>query len=218
MKENMQESNKNKSPFPDRPDAHFGALFNAFMLDNQNRKFTQRTRLDLNREGGRYCLFLSAGVVSVRRKKDNLVIANSCSVSVLGLAELFSPLDMTYIYFESPAEGFLVHESQIINRMKEKELLFHVIHIQSYIIQAYCSRDDLFVGRTSYEIIRSHLLMLMNEPEDIRNAIAASNYILQRTLLSRTTVMRILQDLRHGKYIVLSWGRLHDIIQLPLNY
>ena len=71
---------------------------------------------------------------------------------------------------------------------------------------------------SAYDIIRFQLVELMQEPEAIRQNITAAAYIKSRTYLSRSGVMRILAELRTGKYITMERGVLIDIHHLPRKY
>ena len=58
----------------------------------------------------------------------------------------------------------------------------------------------------------------MQEPEAIRKNTTAAAYIKSRTYLSRSGVIRILAELRTGKYITMERGVLIDIHHLPRKY
>ena len=71
---------------------------------------------------------------------------------------------------------------------------------------------------SAYDIIRFQLVELMQEPEAIRQSITAAAYIKSRTYLSRSGIMRILAELRTGKYITMERGVLIEIHHLPRKY
>ncbi len=55
----------------------------------------------------------------------------------------------------------------------------------------------------------------MLEPSRIRKSMTAAGYIMDKTLLSRSGIMRILKQLREAKYIILERGILVGINHLP---
>ena len=71
---------------------------------------------------------------------------------------------------------------------------------------------------SAYDIIRFQLVELMQEPDAIRQKITAAAHIKRRTYLSRSGIMRILAELRTGKYITMERGILLDINHLPRKY
>ncbi|HEM8518519.1 TPA: helix-turn-helix domain-containing protein [Citrobacter amalonaticus] len=58
----------------------------------------------------------------------------------------------------------------------------------------------------------------MAEKEELRLAVNASDYIQEKTHLSRSRVMKILSDLRLGDHIVMERGILIRINRLPEQY
>lgn len=71
---------------------------------------------------------------------------------------------------------------------------------------------------SAYDIIRFQLVELMQEPEAIRLNTTAAAYIKSRTYLSRSGIMRILAELRTGKYITMERGILLELHHLPRKY
>ncbi|SQI91360.1 cyclic nucleotide-binding domain-containing protein [Klebsiella oxytoca] len=59
----------------------------------------------------------------------------------------------------------------------------------------------------------------MQESAEIRQSITAANYIQSRTFLSRSSIMKILAELKKGSYITTERGILLQIKQgIPLKY
>ncbi|MCS2171955.1 helix-turn-helix domain-containing protein [Scandinavium sp. TWS1a] len=71
---------------------------------------------------------------------------------------------------------------------------------------------------SSYDIIRYQLYELMSEPEVIRQSVTIANYVQSRTFLSRSSIMKILAQLKTGGYITTDKGLLLDIHNIPLKY
>lgn len=71
---------------------------------------------------------------------------------------------------------------------------------------------------TSYEIICYQLYELMNETEEVRNSISVVSYIKGRTFLSRSSIMKILAQLKTGNYIMTEKGLLKAINNIPSKY
>ncbi|EOC5256349.1 helix-turn-helix domain-containing protein [Enterobacter asburiae] len=63
-----------------------------------------------------------------------------------------------------------------------------------------------------------NLIALMNEDEALSAYINVSDYILEKTRLSRSHVIKILGDLRIGGYIEINRGILIKINKLPEKY
>ena len=70
----------------------------------------------------------------------------------------------------------------------------------------------------AYEIVRVQLQELMSEPAEYRHDVSAAQYIQQKTSLSRSSIMKILAQLKKGGYISIENGILLTIEHLPLKY
>jgi hypothetical protein len=58
----------------------------------------------------------------------------------------------------------------------------------------------------------------MSEPETIRNSVTIAYYVQSRTFLSRSSIMKILAQLKTGGYIITDKGLLLAINHIPLKY
>lgn len=58
----------------------------------------------------------------------------------------------------------------------------------------------------------------MNESEELRLATNTCDYIQEKTLLSRSGIMKMLSELKHGEHIELQRGVLLTIHNLPAKY
>lgn len=71
---------------------------------------------------------------------------------------------------------------------------------------------------TAYEVIRTQLIELMAEPDEIRLNMTIENYIRNKTKISRSAVMNILAQLKSGEYITTHRGILVNIAKLPHKF
>ena len=71
---------------------------------------------------------------------------------------------------------------------------------------------------TAYEVIRNQLRELSHEPASLRENVTIERYIRDKTHLSRSSIMKILSELKTGGYIVIKDGRLCEIKHLPAKY
>lgn len=73
------------------------------------------------------------------------------------------------------------------------ESLAHLLIYTAGRVYDHCTRIS---APSSYAIIRSQLYELMQESAEIRQSITAANYIQSRTFLSRSSIMKILAELK----------------------
>lgn len=67
-------------------------------------------------------------------------------------------------------------------------------------------------------MIRSLLIEMSNEPDEIIRNYSIEKYISERCYLGRSGIMKILSDLRKGGYVEIKRGKLIKIIKLPEKY
>jgi len=76
----------------------------------------------------------------------------------------------------------------------------------------------LIHGKNSYVMIKQCIKELYTLPQNVREEVNLTSYIIKRTSLSRSGVMRIVSDLCIGKYIEIRNGKLRKIRHLPHAY
>lgn len=164
------------------------------------------------------CTVVQSGKVRVRRDKDEIVVASVPVPNVMGVGSLVPKNAGLYIETVSECSiASLTSEQtlQLIGQLDLWQLLSaHITKIANNVLV----HSIIMTAPTAYEVIRFQLLALMDEDSDIRENITSANYILQRTRLSRSSVMKILAELKKGKFIEMDEGRLIRIDKLPHKY
>ncbi|AJR00378.1 hypothetical protein F652_2389 [Enterobacteriaceae bacterium bta3-1] len=67
-------------------------------------------------------------------------------------------------------------------------------------------------------MLKNKLIEIMDYPVERRRSISVASYVISRTMLSRSTIMRMLSDLLEGGYITMEKGKLLDMKNLPEKY
>lgn len=110
----------------------------------------------------------------------------------------------------------LTKVNEVITKENLWESLASLLVYTAGRVYDHCTR---ITAPSSYDIIRSQLYELMKESVEFRRNITAANYIQSRTFLSRSSIMKILADLKKGGYIITERGVLLQIQQnIPLKY
>lgn len=79
-------------------------------------------------------------------------------------------------------------------------------------------RDDVLVARSAYSVVREFLIEINELIVDHQRDINIYDYIQEYTNLARSTIIKILSDLKKGQYIVVEKGRLISLTTLPEKY
>lgn len=79
-------------------------------------------------------------------------------------------------------------------------------------------RDDVLVARSGYSVVREFLYEINDLIVQQQRDINVYDYIQEYTNLARSTIIKILSDLKKGQYIVVEKGRLLNLTALPEKY
>ncbi|UJD91889.1 cyclic nucleotide-binding protein (plasmid) [Rahnella aquatilis] len=166
----------------------------------------------------RNCFLLHKGTVFLYRKIDGMVLNSESAPYVFGLSTQLTEPDYLYIRIHEASEvSYLPIEeaNKIIEREKLWKNLAHLLIFTATRVYDHCAKISAL---SSYEIICYQLYELMYEPEEIRNNISTVAYVMNRTFLSRSSIMKILAQLKTGGYITMEKGILKAINHIPSRY
>jgi len=163
-------------------------------------------------------ILLHEGVVALYRNSDHMLLSNTRAPMILGF-NLMSP-DNSDMYLM--ARGTIRYELLLREEFREtieKHDLWQPLAWTSMFI-SYRFLDYTFSSTSlpTYDLIKNNLNALMREPEELRLHTNACDYIQEKTLLSRSGIMKILADLKKGGHIVLNRGILIAIHNMPTGY
>lgn len=171
-------------------------------------------RLPFTDNGVPVCYLIASGSVSVHRNADNLMFYRISAPLVLGLGMIRD----VYMQTQEPCRVAKLPLPEAHQLIRDNDLWELFARHMTILSSKLYSHSKLLTAPTSYETIRTLLISLMSEPEAIRATTTAERYIRDRTLLSRSGIMKILSALKAGGYIVMEEGRLLEIKKLPLKY
>ncbi|POZ17531.1 hypothetical protein C3Z09_07305 [Lelliottia aquatilis] len=168
-------------------------------------------------DGKSIVTLITSGQVDIWRNHDNLLVATVIAPGILGL----QGSDFRYHTHTFRRQGlsdilYLTHEAamKIIN---ENNLASDVMTYQAYIGDHQSYRDIVMVNSSTYSIVCMMLTELAQHPNHAEMSV--EKYILTRTRLARSGVMKILSDLRYGGFIEMEKGKLIKLgIPFPKNY
>ncbi|AMG93679.1 winged helix-turn-helix transcriptional regulator [Citrobacter amalonaticus] len=165
----------------------------------------------------RQCFLLLQGSVALHRRGDGIVLNSESAPFILGVSSQFSS-EHLYVRALETSEIARVSLDCFNNIVAQQDLWEHFSKLLIYTASRVYEHCAQISQMSAYDIIRFQLVELMQEPDAIRQTITAAAYIKSRTYLSRSGIMRILAELRTGKYITMERGVLLDINHLPRKY
>lgn len=209
----------NETMYPKKPLRAISNLYSS--LATQCTLMTKKagTRLPwLNAKGKSQIYLLKNGEISVYRNHDNLLLATFRPPHILGVVEALHRDNIYQMRVDTDA-SLLKIESQDAFTVIEKEFLWQDISLLlAYHISYLCYLENQLIQSRAYITVRSKLIELMNLPESFRMKITAIKYIQQRTVLSRSGILKIFAELKKGQYITLDKGCLVQLAHLPMEF
>lgn len=180
--------------------------------------FPKGKKLHLINKGEKLSYVVMDGVITISRINDGLMLAALGSPVIFGVGHFMQFKNIVIIEtYTSCKVGVLTSdefEELITKHDLWKLLSLHLIST----INLLFSISTFISHPSAYEKIRTQLLLLNDEPDEIKNSFTVANYIRRKTLLSRSGIMRILSELRQGGYIEMENGFLMKINKLPIKY
>lgn len=180
--------------------------------------FRHGQRLDLITQQEPKCYLISEGSVHVNRVRDGLVLGTVYGPAILGMSNFASSLDPSYITTDKDVRIGVVPLSAIFDILDKQQLWKSFSITLLYIIGHYQHYNMQMIAPTSYEKVRYQLIDLASKDADIRAGVNVTEFIHERTLLSRSHILAILSELKTGGYIKIKKGNLVEITELPLKY
>ncbi|CAI1603956.1 putative DNA-binding transcriptional regulator [Serratia quinivorans] len=212
---------KGEQPKPQKPMQSLHTLVNTLSQQGQRVECLPGDVLRLLTEDGKInCYVLQSGYYTLVRSRDDLTMTNLSAPMVVGLPEVCQPLLGGMYYLRAETAGVVTHlEGEVVSRLTSESNLWESLgQVLSYFTCVLYQRDNELFGQSAYHVVRYFLREMMQEPTELRMLNNVTCYILQRTQVSRSSVMRIISQLRIGGYILVQNGRLIKINKLPELY
>jgi CRP-like cAMP-binding protein len=193
-------------------------LIDALMADATTITFRHGQRLDLITQQEPKCYLLRTGSVNVNRIRDGLVIGTVYGPAILGMSNFSSSLDPTYITADVDVGIGVVPLGDIFDILDKQQLWKSFSITLLYIVGHYHHYNLKMIAPTSYDKVRYQLIDLASKEMDFRASTNVTEFIHERTLLSRSHILSILSELKKGGYITIRKGNLLEINELPLRF
>lgn len=201
---------------PVRPEESVQRLTAVLEPVAEKMKIVPRKRMTWSHKGRPQLYLFIEGALSILRASDGLLIVTVYESHLFGIAEMIQPTHGHILRAETESSILRVDAQQAAEIFREQGLWEDVAALLSYHTAYLFYRDALVVQQRTYSVIRSHLQEMILLPEDARMRTSILDYIQERTLLSRSSVLNVLSALKKGNYISFQrGGYLLDMRDLP---
>jgi len=165
-----------------------------------------------------YIHIVISGEVEIRRISDELSMFTMRSAGFLGVSSVYNKASYMYGIARDTTVIRTIRKDEFERLIGEKNLWPQFSQILVWYIGLLSKRDDILVARSAYSVVREFLLEI-NELIIYQNRdVNVYDYIQEYTNLARSTIIKILSDLKKGHYIVVEKGKLKNITSLPERY
>lgn len=207
----------NTASSDDKPSTHFQNLIDSLISQFKVSKGTAGQRYHLIKNEQKMCFLLIKGHCDVKRGSDSLLLTTIQSPSIMGLT-YFEHDASTVTQAKDNIEYIYASREEIMTHIKDNNLWESSTHILMFISARFHEYLNANVSVPTYDLICNQLQALTQEKFEIRATVSAVKYIMDRTSLSRSGVMKVLSSLDKGGYIVIKRGLLIQINRLPEKY
>ncbi|KJO32613.1 helix-turn-helix domain-containing protein [Enterobacter roggenkampii] len=159
-----------------------------------------------------------SGEVEFRRESDELCLFTLQGQCIFGLSSIIYHSSHMYGLVRSNTVVRSIPKDAFSQLMTEKGLWPELTKVLAWYICMLSKRDDMLVARSAYSVVREFLLEINELIVHHQRDINVYDYIQEYTSLARSTIIKILSDLKKGQYIVVEKGRLLNITNLPEKY
>ncbi len=162
------------------------------------------------------CQFIRQGTVSIENLENNLALGIASAPVSLGFTSALS--EKLLLRALEECEVATVPLETVMARIEAKQLWELMARHMIIVTNKLFIQNEMVAAPTTYDVLCYQLQALAKESDNIRQQIAAYQYILDRTHLSRSSVMKMLAALKKGGYIELEQGKLMAINHLPARF
>lgn len=201
-----------------KPVTHIQTLHTSLLANHKALKSKPGQRFQFVQNDTKMCFMLLQGKCDIRRYGDALIISAIESPSMVGLSDLVHDPSNVIIQSTTAIEYLYLPLETVLEHVEEHNLWKSVSYFLMHVTSRFNEYFKTNSGISTYQLI-CNLLQELNEEEfEIRATVSAAKYILDRTPMSRSGVMKILSNLNKGGYIVIKRGLLIRINHFPEEY
>lgn len=204
---------------PVRPEESIARLTAIIEPVAEKLTVAPRKRMTWTYKGRQQMYLLLEGELSILRASDGLLIVTVYEPHLFGIAEMIQPTQGHILRTESVSTVLRVDAQLAAARFRQECVWEDVAALLSYHTAYLIYRDAQIVQQRTYSVIRNHLHEMILLPEETRMRTTILDYIQDRTLLSRSSILNVLSALKQGKYITFKrGGYLLELGHLPESF
>lgn len=204
---------------PVRPEQSIERLTAILEPIAEKVKLVPRKRITWKHKGRQQIYLFQEGELSLLRASDGLLLVTVFEPHLFGIAEMIQPTQGHILRAEKESIILRADADEAAALFRDQGVWEDVAALLSYHTAYLIYRDAQVVQQRTYSVIRSYLQEMILLPEEARMRTSILEYIQDRTLLSRSSILNVLSALKQGKYIAFNrGGYLMELGNLPESF
>ncbi|WP_368542891.1 helix-turn-helix domain-containing protein [Enterobacter soli] len=204
---------------PVRPEQSIARLTAILEPIAEKVKVIPRKRITWTYKGRQQMYLFVEGELSMLRASDGLLLVTVYEPHLFGIAEMIQPTQGHILRAETESIILRAEADRAAELFREQGVWEDVAALLSYHTAYLIYRDAQVVQQRTYSVIRNHLQEMILLSEEARMRTTILDYIQDRTLLSRSSILNVLSALRQGNYIDFKrGGYLISVGHLPESF
>ncbi|HAS1783891.1 TPA: Crp/Fnr family transcriptional regulator [Enterobacter cloacae] len=204
---------------PVRPERSIERLTAILEPIAEKVKVVPRKRLTWLRKGKQQMYLFLEGELSLLRASDGLVVVTVYEPHLFGIAEMIQPTQGHFLRAGRESTILRIDADEAAALFRARGVWEDVAALLSYHTAYLIFRDAQVLQQRTYSVIRNHLQEMILLPEGARMRTTILEYIQDRTLLSRSSILNVLSALKQGEYIAFKrGGYLLEVRHLPESF
>lgn len=203
-----------------KPDEHIQTLIDSLRaletVTVRKAKLGQSIQFVLQNK--KMCILLVQGDCDIKRNSDSLILTSMKAPSIAGISNLTPDPSNLKVQATTAIQYIYLPQEEFLRHIDDHDLWKPVAYSLMYLSSRFNEYTKSTTAIPNYELICNLLYALYQEDFETRATISAVQYILERTSLSRSGVMKTLAALNAGEYIVIKRGLLIKINKLPEKF
>ena len=203
---------------PVRPEHSIECLTAILEPVAEKVKLAPRKRITWKHKGRQQMYLFQDGELSLLRASDGLLLVTVFEPHLFGIAEMIQPTQGHILRAERESTILRADADEAAALFREQGVWEDVAALLSYHTAYLIYRDAQVVQQRTYSVIRSYLQEMILLPDETRMRTSILEYIQDRTLLSRSSILNV-SALKQGQYIAFKrGGYLLEVGHLPESF
>jgi CRP-like cAMP-binding protein len=158
------------------------------------------------------------GLVAMYRDGGKQLLYICCAPLVFGLNSVFNmPLKNYTVQYMAPTVIHKLPTEKFVAALNQHNLWEDLARLTAFYFSLSIESNVRLVKKDSYSIVKSLILEYQHLPAIAKDKTSLSAYIIQKGLMSRSHVLRILSTLNKLGYITIVRGKLTKVDFLPAS-